>query len=250
MKAVIIEDEDAARKSLKYLLKEYCPEVEVFGEADDVKTGVALLQKAKPDLAFMDIRLTSGTGFDILEELPELSCKIIFTTAYNEYAIKAFRYRAIDYLLKPLNPEELKEAVKKASQIIPDKSIGEKLEIFMSAYKPSFATASLRKIALPTLNGFQIEDINNILRIEADRNYCKVFLASGDELLICRTLKEMEELLQEKNFMRIHLSHLINLSYVKNYFRGRGGTVELSDGTKLEVSRNKKDELLERFKVG
>ena len=246
MKAVIIEDEEAARKSLKYLLKEYCPNVEVIGEADDVKASVSLLQKAKPDLVFLDIRLTSGTSFEILEQLPELSSKIIFTTAYNEYAIKAFRYSAIDYLLKPLNPDELKDAVEKASKNSDDKLIGEKLQLFISTFKSS--SSDLGKIALPTLNGFQIEDLKKILRIEADRNYCKVFLTTGEILFICRTLKEMEELLNDKNFMRIHLSHLVNLSYIKNYFRGRGGTVELTDGTKLEVSRSKKDELLERFK--
>lgn len=237
-KALIIDDESKARNALKNLLAQYCQSVEVVGEADCVKAGIETIQKLNPDVVFLDVQMPDGTGFDLLEQIKDINFKIIFASAYDKFAIQAFKFSALDYLQKPVEPEKLTEACSKLGDSDRFAEINKKLEVLLSN-KNSF-----EKIALPTMDGIIFVKIKEILRCESDNNYTNIFLFGGDKIIVSKTLKEYDEMLTPFNFFRIHKSHLINLAFLSRYKKGEGGCVIMEDGAELEVSRRRKEEFL------
>jgi len=241
-KAVIVDDESKARNALKNLLTQHCPEILVVGEGDCVNAGVEKINELSPDVVFLDVQMPDGTGFDLLEQFSEIKFKIIFASAFDKFAIQAFKFSALDYLLKPVEPEMLIEACSKLKEDDKFAEINKKLEVLMSN-KNSF-----EKIALPTLDGIIFVKIKEILRCESDNNYTNIFLRDAKKIIVSKTLKEYDEMLTPFNFFRIHKSHLINLAFLARYKKGEGGSVEMEDGAELEVSRRRKEEFLNALK--
>ncbi len=243
-RAIIVDDESKARTTLRNLLEQHCSSrVTVIGEADCVKKGLEVIDTLKPDLVFLDIQMPDGTGFDLLKQLPEINFKIIFASAYDKFAIQAFKFSALDYLLKPIEAENLIEACAKLDQTDRFKELNKKLQVLLSN-KNSF-----EKIALPALDGIIFVKISEIVRCESDDNYTSVFLRNGEKIVVSRTLKEYDEMLTPFNFFRIHKSHLINLGYLKRYKKGEGGFVIMEDGAELEVSRRRKEDFMNAIQM-
>ena len=245
IKALIIDDEPKSVKILATMLQEYCPGVTLAGTANKADDAVVLVQQLQPNLVFLDIEMPSGNGFDLLDRLRPVNFEVIFVTAFNEYPIKAFRYNALDYLLKPLNIEELQAAVHKAAGNIKLKSINIQLDYFLQSLKKP--AQPLQKIALAEKNGIILIPIGDIIRCEASRGYTTFIIKNKEKVLSSKNIKEYEELLPEDTFFRLHNSHLVNLNYIRMYHRGRGGQVEMEDGTLVEVAVRRKDELLARL---
>ncbi|MEO8404212.1 MAG: LytTR family DNA-binding domain-containing protein [Chitinophagaceae bacterium] len=245
IKAVIIDDEPINVTSLETLLKEYCPEVTVIGTASNSRVGATLIKESNPDLAFLDIEMPYGNAFDMLNELSPVNFEIIFVTAFNNYAINAIKYSALDYLLKPVNIEELQQAVEKAIHNLKSKNIDQKIDNFLSNLRT--AQQVQHKMALPTLDGLIFLSVEDFVRLEANSNYTTIFLKDQKKAVIAKTLKEFENMLPTDNFSRIHNSHIVNHNYIKRYHRGRGGYLEMEDGTSIEVSVRKKDFFLSKF---
>ena len=248
IKAVIVEDEKNSQELLKELIGEYCEGVEVVDIAGNVAEGLAALKEHKPNLLFLDIELPDGDGFQILEKAETLDFDVIFTTAYDQYAMRAFKFAATDYLLKPVDIDELQSAVERVvekQKEEADSDKGEQLSALIANVRNM--GKPFKRIVLPTSNGFTVVNPEDIIRCESDRNYTFIFLNDKRRILVSRTIKEYDEMLRDYNFFRIHQSHLINLAYLKNYTRGRGGYVELSDGTTLDVSARRKSEFLKRM---
>lgn len=241
IKAVIIDDNKESRSNLRADLEMSCPEVEIIGEADSVVSASKLLKSLKPQLVFLDIQLGDGTGFDVLEILGEISFTIIFTTASDQYALKAFKFSAIDYLLKPIDPDELKMAVQKISSS--KKTPGESIELLMENSKSDHKP--MRRLALNTLDKIHIVNISDIVRCEADVNYTQFFFSDKSKLLVTKTLKEFEEMLKEHAFIRVHQSHLVNSSYIKEFVKGDGGYLVMSDSSSVPVSTRKRNAVVE-----
>ncbi len=241
MKALIIEDEPQAISALKHEIKLNCSEIISIETAQSVKNGINKIKNFKPDLIFLDIQLSDGLGFDILKKITKINFKIIFTTAYSEYAIQAIKFSALDYLLKPINSNELKLAVKKAS-IQNQKDIDYKVAAFLHNQN-----ALNKKIAIQTTNGVFIHEISTIIKCLSNGNYTQIYLTNGKKILISKTLKDFEELLTPFNFERIHHSHLINLNHLISFNNKDGGYVIMSDNSTLAVSQRKKSSFLKRL---
>ncbi len=232
--AVIIDDEQNGRLALREKLKLFCPEVEVLAEAENGKLGLEIIKKYKPEIIFLDVEMPEMNGFEMLTQLPERKAHVIFTTAYNQYAIKAIKYAAFDYLLKPIDIEELKLTVKKAW----DNDLQEERKKIVATGK------SFTKLAIATIDGLHFIPIADIIRLEADSNYTTFYLQNGTKFLSSRSLIEYEELLNDHNFFRCHHSHIINLNFVSKYIKNDGGEIVMSDGTHVDISRRKKKEFL------
>lgn len=244
--AVIIEDIAQARAALRTDIEDYCPQVRLIGEAEGVKTGVELIGKMKPDLVFLDIQMNDGTGFDLLEQTKGQNFKVIFTTAFDEYAIRAFKFSAVDYLLKPVDPDELKSAVEKIDEAEAGQSQDANYDLLMENIREIHKT-TVKKIALNTQDRVHIVPINQIVRCESHSNYTLFYLADGKQILVTRTLKEFDELLGAYNFVRVHHSHLMNLDFLKEYVKSDGGYALMNDGSQVPVSARKKEILLKRL---
>ncbi len=243
--AVIVEDETKSREVLETLVKNYCPEVQVIDTADSVTKGVALIRKVNPNLVFLDIEMADGSGFDLLEQLPEPSFDVIFTTASDQHALRAIKYSAIDYLLKPIDGDELKTAVEKIQKKQSGNDNLENLKFLLQNFrKPS---EQYTKITLPTGNAYEIVNVKDIIRCEADGSYTSFFLESKKRLLVSASLKHYEDLLPENDFIRVHHHHLININHVVRYLKTDGGYAVMSDGSQIEISRRKKDAFLQRL---
>ena len=245
MKAVLIDDAEKARIALRSDLKSHCPQVAIVGEADGVVSGLELIERTKPHLVFLDIRMVDGTGFDLLENLKGFvrsQLHVIFTTAYNEYAIKAFKFSAVDYLLKPIDPDELKQAVDKINlqkEAVPEQN--GQLAFLLNALKDLKQTQ--KRIALSSAEKVQIVDLTDIIRCESDRNYTLFFLSENRKILVTKTLKEYEELLEEYGFLRVHHSHMINLKQLKEFVKTDGGYAVMNDASQVPVSVRKREQL-------
>jgi len=242
IRTLLIDDEEKSIRSLSTLLTRYCPEVEVVGEAGSAARGVELIRELKPDLVFTDILMPDGTGFDVLERCGEQNFGVIFVTAFEEHALRAFRFSALHYLLKPVNFQELQAAVERF-QKTGERSAGSAQERIEIARK-TYGAAAPERIVLPALDGFSVVRMADIVRCEADSNYTKVIFTNGKSFLASRSLSHFEELLAGLYFARTHHKHLVNLAHVKRYIKGRGGYVEMADGTSVEVSARKKEEFL------
>ncbi|MDZ4749385.1 MAG: LytTR family DNA-binding domain-containing protein [Saprospiraceae bacterium] len=242
--AIVIDDELNGRIALKQKLHDYCPSVEVVGEAENGREGIEKISKLEPQLVFLDIEMPEMNGFEMLLKLTEKKFHIIFTTAYDHYAIKAIKYAAFDYLLKPIDIEELKMTVDRViKQVVPDQT-QKKLETL----EQNFITRPfLNKIAIPTLEGLLFFDINSIIRLEAESNYTLLYFNEHPRLMASRTLKDFEDILPTDIFFRPHNSHIINLHFIKRYLKGDGGQVEMKNGDTILVSRRKKEEFLKKI---
>ncbi len=240
-KAIIIDDEAKGRLALKQKLTDYCPEIEVIAEADNGPEGIFLIEYHKPRVIFLDIEMPRMTGFDMLEEIKEKNFHVIFTTAYDQYAIKAIRFAAFDYLLKPVDIEELQAAVAKIKDV-KDTQVKKQVETLrQNMQQPQM---QLHKLAIPALEGLFFYDINEVVHLEANSNYTNIYFSNKTKMVASKTLKEFEELLPEELFFRTHHSHIINLNYIKRYIKGDGGQIEMQNGNYVDVSRRKKDEFL------
>jgi len=239
LKTVIIDDEVNAVEFISSVISEYCPALEVTGKANDVTEGVQKIQELKPDLIFLDVEMPNGTGFDLLTQFPEKDFDVIFITAFNHYAIRAIKFSAVDYILKPINISEFIEAVNKAvlKRSNPPLNPNENFRILLENLK----TATPSRLAIPTSDGMEYLNPKDIIRIEADRSYSWFYLTGNRKILVSKNLKEFQDLLGDRNFFRSHNSYLINLKFVHKYVRKEGGYIEMQDGSQIPVSRNRKD---------
>jgi len=257
IRAIIVDDEEKSRKLLKNLLSDYCSSVEVVTMANSVSSAMRAVQKYRPELIFLDIIMPDENGFRLLEMIKDIDIEVIFTTAYDQYAIKAIRFSALDYLLKPINIDELQSSVMKVEEKLnrkhDEKTFNKRLHVFL---ENSQMQPHQKKIGLPTQTGINFVIIEDILICRAEGNYSIIYLASNNSKeIITRTLKEFEELLSDYNFFRVHRSYLINLSHIKEYsrtnqspdFDGDGGCVIMINNMKIPVSREKRKLLLGRF---
>lgn len=238
---IIIDDEPKGRLALRKKLSTYCSNVEIMAEAANGKEALVLIQKHQPQLIFLDIEMPVMNGFEMLNAISKKNFHIIFTTAYDQYAIKAIRYSAFDYLLKPVDIEELIMAVGKISG---NTSIAEQEKKVEMLHHNLVVSKELNKIAIPTSEGLLFFEIGNITRLEAHSNYTNIFFKNRSKLLSAKTLKDFDELLPSKIFFRTHHSHVINLGFIKKYSKGNGGKIELLDGTLIDLSRRKRDAFL------
>lgn len=243
MKAILIDDEDSAIVTLKYLLTNFCPDVEIIAVANNVQEGLNKIKLHAPDIVFLDIELHDESGFSLLENLNVINFSLIFITAYNTYALKAIKFSAIDYLLKPVDIEELKLAVEKARNKQSASLTTHQIQNLLNSLK---AKERSNIISISTMEGIHYVDVNDLIRCEADSSYTTFFLKSGQKILASKTLKEYEELLEVYGFVRIHHSHIIDLSSVKMYFRN-DDTLQLKDGSIVQISSRKKAEVLEKL---
>ena len=242
IKAIIIDDEVHCIDTLSILLADCCPGVEVLEKCMTAKKGFEAIEKLMPDLVFLDIEMPVMNGFELLEQFKQIPFSIIFTTSYDQYAIKAIRFSALDYLLKPIDPKELISAIKKVQEQrqLP---LAEQFQMLLKQVHGK--EQHFNKIAVPTSEGFELIPADQLMRCEADDNYTYLYLKNRNRIIACRTLKEVEEQLQEFHFFtRVHHSHIVNLNEVVRYIRGEGGYVVLSDGSSINVSRSRKEMLL------
>ncbi|MDQ3017854.1 MAG: LytTR family DNA-binding domain-containing protein [Bacteroidota bacterium] len=239
--AIIIDDEVNGRIALRQKLKDYCPQVQVIAEAESGREGLDIIISKAPQLVFLDIEMPGMDGFDMLLKIPDKKFHLVFTTAYDQYAIKAIKYAAFDYLLKPVDIDELISTIERIETLPPSDHTSKKME---ALEQNLLSKPFLNKIAIPSQDGLLFFDISHIIHLEAQSNYTDIYFDDHAKLLASRTLKEFEDILPTDNFFRIHNSHIINLQFIKKYIRGDGGQVELKNGTHVLVSRRKKDEFL------
>lgn len=236
IKTVIIDDERHSRNLLRKMLLDFCDGVTITGEAKDVRSGIELLRKVQPDIVFLDIEMSDGNGFDVLNAFDDLEINVIFVTGYDHYAIKAIKYAAMDYLLKPVDLEELQLAIDKLGKFRVDER--GKLRFLHNAYENK--VKELQQIVLPGRDSHVVVELHQIIRIEAKGSYVMIYLEDNKSHLVVNTLSYYEELLPANNFFRIHKSHLINIDKIKHYTSGRSGKVLLKDGSELDVAARRK----------
>jgi two-component system LytT family response regulator len=248
LKAIIVDDEQHCIDALQTMLQKKCPGVEVIGTAKSVKEARELIDERSPDLVFLDVEMPYQNGFELLKQFEKVHFDVIFTTAYEQYALKAIKFNALDYLLKPFSIKELQDALeksreRKASKV---KDAGQQtpMEVFLQNMKTF--QQSHKKIALPTINGLVFMPVQNIVRCESTGNYTRIFFTDKKNLMVSRPLKEFEELLSDVDFFRVHNSHLINMHQMQSYIQGEGGFALMSDGTQVEVSRRRKADFLKK----
>jgi two-component system LytT family response regulator len=243
LKAIIIDDEPDCVKLLALQLKMYCPQVKVLGECLSSEDGYLKIKELQPDIVFLDIEMPVMNGFQLLEKIGDINFSIVFVTAYDQFAVKAFRFNALDYMLKPIDGKDLQSAVDKALQQRP---IPQQLQLMKQQihggekYQPD-------KIALPYQNGVIFTDIKNVLYCESENNYTRFTITGGQQYLVSKTLGDIEEVLTERSFLRVHRQYFVNLDHIKKYVRGDGNYLIMSDGKNIPVARNKKEKLVERF---
>ncbi|MBS1668530.1 MAG: response regulator transcription factor [Bacteroidetes bacterium] len=245
IRTVIIDDEYRNISILKAVVSKFCPELQVIADARDAREGFEIISLHKPDLLFLDIEMPYGNAFDLLDKLMPIDFEVIFVTAFNEYALKAFRYSAIDYLLKPVSIVELKKSVERAVKRINDREANDNLKNLMHNFRAQ--TDIGKKIAIPNKEGMVFIPVADIIRCEASGSYTNLFLKGVGKVVSSKSIKEYEDLLPTALFFRVHHSHIINMGEIKKYHRGRGGEVEMTDGVKIDVAVRRKDEFLARL---
>jgi len=246
LKVVIVEDEPESRKMIKKMVEMFCPEVTIAGVADSVKTAVELINDVRPDIVLLDIELHPGNCFDIFPQLDKLDLEVIFTTAYKDYAIDAIKRGALDYLLKPIDIEELKLAIDKAVEKRSAKEENVLLKKFLLEFKSSSGSS---RISLHTTYGIVYAEVGQITRCESKGPYTNIYFKDGTKYMTSKNLKEYELSLKDLNFFRLHNSHLINLTEVKQYIKADGGSVEMKDGSQIPISQNRKEQFFELMKT-
>lgn len=238
--AIIIDDMKLARANLLQDITDYCPEVTVIGQADGVLSGAKLIREVKPEIIFLDIEMNDGVGFDLLDIIPEVNSRVIFVTASNEFAIKAFQYAAVDYILKPADGDLLAQAVQKVlSQTAPIKEQWDLVKDQVAKTAPSSD-----KLVLHTQEEIKVAAISEIIRCESMGNYTQFYFADGTKLLVTKTLKEYDRILSPHNYLRTHQSHLVNSEFIKSYIKTEGGYILMKDGSRIPVSVRKKAKIV------
>ncbi len=253
MKCIIIDDEVHCIGTLEILLNRIAPEIEIVATCSSGAEGIMAIKKFRPQLVFLDISMPKMNGFEMLSQIQDLSFKVIFTTAYDNFAIKAFKVSAVDYLLKPIDAQELSAAIEKVNaRMISEQShattnfLRDQMELFLENVQQSVQV--FPNVAVPTLEGMEMVAAESIIYVESDSNYATCFFEDGRSLMVSKTLKYMEELLAQHNFVRIHRSYLINVNHMTRYIKGEGGYVIMDNNQKLDVSRRRKDELMQLLK--
>lgn len=251
MRALIVDDEISNQENLQQLLSTYADDVQVVALAGDVAEAAAAMKQHRPDLVFLDIQLHGQSGFDLLKQLDEVSFAVIFVTAYDHYGIQAVKFAALDYLLKPIDIDELTAAVAKARKAILQTKKNERLDHLLEYLKDDKQVSP--RIALPMFGETRYVNVHDITRCEADNTYTRFFLANGEQVLVSKTLKEYADMLARYNFLRTHQTHLINTAYIKSWIREDGGSLLLNDNTKIPISKvnraKVKDILATQFKL-
>jgi len=244
IRSIIVDDEKHGRENLFGILNEYCPEVEIAGKADSVESALSLISIHSPELIFLDVEMPGINGFQLLEHLQDFSFEVIFVTAYDNYAIKAIRFSAADYILKPVNYKDLQAAVGKVANRIAEKQENQRLkQLYRNLRQPGN-----QRIGLPAGDHIEYADITKIVRCQGEGNYTHIYMSDSCHRLVAKTLMEFEDLLQEYGFIRVHKTHLVNLQYIASYIRSQA-MVKLTNGELIPVSRRRKDAVLESLKV-
>ncbi len=245
IKAIIVDDELGARESLSKMIEKNCKQIEVIAKVDSMLSAFEAITNKEPDLVFLDIEMPNGNAFDLLEKFKKINFNIIFTTAYDHYAIKAIKFSAVDYILKPIDPEELITAVKRfENQSGQKNTLDKQFKTLLSNARPE---NKLKKVGIPDGDGLIFINLSDIVRCDSDGNYTFFILTNGKKIIASRTLGEYEQMFADDNFFRVHRSHLINLEHVKKYIKGEGGYVVMSDNSQVEVSRRNKTDFLEKL---
>ncbi len=242
LKAILIDDEPDCVRLLAHELAVHCPQVQVIGQTTSSEDGLRLIQVLQPDVVFLDIEMPRLNGFQLLEKLGSISFSLIFVTAYNEFAVKAFRFSALDYLLKPIDSEDLQEAVRKAER---QQRIDARQVDILRSQLHSHQLAD--KIAVPYQQGIIFLPINEVIYCESDSNYTKVVATQNRHYLLTRTLREVQEVLEERNFLRVHRQYVINLDHIKLFMKGEGAYLVMTNDVSIPVARNQKEKLVQRF---
>ncbi len=240
---ILIDDEDLSVISLKSIIKNYCPEINIIGQAQSAIEGVECINRLKPNLVFLDIAMPGGDGFEVLKNVSFTDFEVIFITAYNDYALKAFEFSALSYLLKPVIPKELQNAVSRFSKYTNNKHFDEKLSVMNDSLNDNNS-----KIILPTQEELIITDLDDILYLESSKNYSIFYLKDNKDVLVSRSINHFEKIFSDTSFFRIHNQHLVNLKYIKRYVKGKGGYIVLTNDVNLDVSERKKKEFMAKLK--
>ena len=236
-RAVIIDDENRTRDLIAKMINSFGLEINAISSGESVSSGLAAIEEHNPDVVFLDIQMPDGTGFDLLKAIPNKNFEVVFITAHEEFAIKAIKFSALDYILKPIDPEELKQTVVRVLQTIENKKDEKQFE----ALQYNLQSSQKRKLVLKTQESIHIVELDTIIRCEADKNYTSFFLTGGKKIIVSRTLKEYENLLNGYNFLRVQQSHLINLDFVARYDKGNGGSVIMKDDSEVPLSPAKRE---------
>jgi two-component system, LytTR family, response regulator len=236
-KALIIDDENRTRELIAKMITSFGFDIEAIPVGENVQSGIKAIEEIKPDIVFLDIQMPDGTGFDVLRSVKNKNFEVVFITAHEEFAIKAIKFSALDYLLKPIDPSELRAAVERAIKAVDDKKEDSQFDALQNNIQPN----QKRRLVLKTQESVFVVELHEIIRCEADRNYTSFFLVGGKKILVSKTLKDYETLLSSYNFLRVQQSHLINLDYVDRYDKGNGGSVVMKDGSEVPLSPAKRD---------
>jgi two-component system, LytTR family, response regulator len=247
IRTVLVDDETDSIRMLQRLLETYCPNVSIVGKADGVESGLESIRATWPDLVFLDIEMTEGNAFDLLNRLMPINFQVIFVTAFDSYAVRGFKYNAVDYLMKPIDIGELKNAVNKVTSKTREESETSAHQMKTVLESVGNFQLSQQKMGVPTLTGLIFVAISEIIRFEAKGRYTSIYLDNGEVILAARTIKEYEELVPETNFFRIHNSHIICLQKIRQYHKGRGGYVVMQDGEAIDVASRRRMEFLQRL---
>ena len=247
IKTMLVDDEPRGLSALRRLLELYCPEVKIVGECQDTRSAMEMIAVEEPELVFLDVAMPDKNGFDLLNELSPVRFEVIFVTAHNEYTIQAFKYSAVDYLLKPVEEELLIEAVRRAGQRIADKASAQQVDTFLYNLHNVQNPAEM-KLCIPDMKGFRVVQLSDVVYCESESSYTIFYLLNGQRITASKSIMEYELLLEHSGFCRVHKSFLVNLHHIKEYIRGEGGSVVLTNDQAIEVSRRKKEVFMTRMK--
>ncbi|MCK0160955.1 LytR/AlgR family response regulator transcription factor [Allomuricauda sp. F6463D] len=247
LKALIVDDEQHCINRLEGLLLSEAQDIEIKACCKTIDAAKKEIDRINPDILFLDVQLGNETGFELLSQLKSIDFEVIFTTSYDNYALKAFKFSALDYLLKPIDKDDLADALQKLRQQKSLKETSQKLDVLFHNFKENKQTS--KRIAVPTVDGFTMLDTKEIMRFQSDVNYTHIHTIANKKLTASKTIKYFEDVLDECSFFRVHKSHLVNLDYIETYTKGKGGYITLSDGTKIEVAIRRKEELLQKLRA-
>lgn len=242
IRSILIDDEKHCRDSLSVTLKNHFPEIDLVAACTNIIEGQAAIEQLKPELVFLDVEIPPSTGFDLLQKLNAVSFEIIFTTAFDKYAVRAIKASALDFLLKPVGKEELGLAIERFKQKKSKNDSRQQMETLFANIRQ--LREPLKKIMLPSQNGFEYANVKDIIRLQSDSNYTTFYFTDKRKIVVSRTIKDYEDMLTGHDFFRVHQSHIINIQYIKTYVKGEGGIVIMQDGSEIDVSRRRKEEFL------
>jgi two-component system LytT family response regulator len=248
LKAILIDDEEMSRNILRDYIIKYCPDVTITAEAENIQQGIEVIKSHKPDIVFLDVEMPKGNGFDLLEQIKNVDFETVFVTAYDHYAIQALNYSAAYYILKPISIDELISSVEKIKKERTTKNTELSTKILLEYLNSG--NGQFQKIVLPLPDGFEVVNVKDIVHCVANDNFTDFHFLSKQKMMICRTLKFYEELLKDVGFIRVHKSHLVNITHIQKYNKGKGGQVTMCNGAVVDVSPNKKEELMRYFERG